>query len=348
VSSFPEPREDAAAQVPPGWKAGVVVVVALLVAVGVGTLIAKAAGFSRVRDAIAEAESAWFLVCFFAEVAAFAAYAVVVREALHWRDGPRVRFGLSVHVTLASLGATRVVAAAGAGGLAVTYWCFRRAGLATREALVRVLGLNTLVYLVFGVGAWTAALLATLGLLGTAPLGLTLPWLLVVPFCLVAARYVTDPRRGTLPDPAKGSLPRRGLAYAIAGAAWVREVLPRRGGRRSLGASAVYWAGDVVCLWAALHSVGVSLPLAELVLAYATGYAAMVLPLPLAGVGGVDAAMTFALTAVGVSLAPALVGVAVYRLFGFWVPTIPALAALVLLPRAGRGLEQAAAAPAPA
>jgi uncharacterized membrane protein YbhN (UPF0104 family) len=105
----------------------------------------------------------------------------------------------------------------------------------------------------------------------------------------------------------------------------------------------VYWGGDIVCLWAALHSVGVSLSVAEVVLAYATGYAAMILPLPLAGVGGVDAAMTFALTAVGVSLAPALVGVAVYRLFGFWVPTIPALAALVLLPRAGRGLEQAAA-----
>jgi uncharacterized membrane protein YbhN (UPF0104 family) len=52
--------------------------------------------------------------------------------------------------------------------------------------------------------------------------------------------------------------------------------------------------------------------------------------------------MTYALTAVGVPLAPALVAVAVYRLFGYWVPTIPALAALVLLPRAGRELEQAA------
>jgi uncharacterized membrane protein YbhN (UPF0104 family) len=84
------------------------------------------------------------------------------------------------------------------------------------------------------------------------------------------------------------------------------------------------------------------LPLSELVLAYATGYAATVLPLPFAGVGGVDAAMTFALTAVGLPLARALVAVAVYRLFGFWLPTIPALAALVLLPRAGRGLERLA------
>ncbi len=346
MSAPQDRRDDVGAHVPPGWKAGVAVVVALLVAVGVGTLIAKAAGFSRVRDALAEAESAWFLVCFFAEVAAFGGYALVVREALHWRGGPRVRYGLSVHVTLASLGATRVVAAAGAGGLAVTYWCFRRARFATRDALVRVLGLNTLVYLVFGVGAWVAALLAALGVLGEAPLALTLPWLLVVPFCLAAARFVTDPVRGTPRDPTKGSLLRRSLAYAISGAAWVRQIVPEPAGRRSLLASALYWGGDVLCLWAALQSVGVSLPLADLVLAYATGYAAMVLPLPLAGVGGVDAAMTFALTAVGVALAPALVAVAVYRLFGFWVPTIPALAALVLLPRAGHGLQQAALAAA--
>jgi uncharacterized membrane protein YbhN (UPF0104 family) len=49
--------------------------------------------------------------------------------------------------------------------------------------------------------------------------------------------------------------------------------------------------------------------------------------------------MTYALTAVGVPLAPALVAVAVYRLFSFWVITIPALGALALLPRAGRALE---------
>jgi uncharacterized membrane protein YbhN (UPF0104 family) len=342
MSAVPDSRQEPTAQIPRGWKAGAVVVVALLVALGVGTLIAKAAGFSRVRDSLAEADSTWFLVCFFAEVAAFAGYAVVVREALGWRGGPKVRYGLSVHVTLASLGATRVVAAAGAGGLAVTYWCFRRAGFVTRDALVRVLGLNTLVYLAFGVGAWIAALLATFGVFGEAPLSLTLPWLLLVPFCIVAARFVTDPARRTPPDPTRGSLPRRSLAYAISGAAWVREISPEREGRRSLLASAVYWGGDILCLWAALNSVGVSLPLSEVVLAYATGYAAMILPLPLAGVGGVDAAMTFALTAVGVSLAPALVAVAVYRLFGFWIPTIPALASLVLLPRAGRGLEQAA------
>jgi len=64
----------------------------------------------------------------------------------------------------------------------------------------------------------------------------------------------------------------------------------------------------------------------------------MILPLPLWGVGGVDAATTYALTAVGTPLAPALVAVGVYRLFAFWAPTIPALVALVLLPHAGNRL----------
>lgn len=331
-------------RVPGGLRAALGIAVALIVAVGIVSLIARAAGFANVREAIAQADSTWFLACFFAEVGAYAAYAVAVREALRWKGGPDPGFGLSAHVMLASFGVTRIVAAAGAGGLAVTYWCFRRAQLPSHDALVRVLGLNTLVYLPFAVGAWLAALAATLGILGEAPLATTVPWLVVVPFCFAAARFVTQAGRVERLTSPTGSIVRRGFAHAIAGTAWVREALGTRGGRRALGASTVYWAGDVACLTAALHSVGISLLVAEVVLAYATGYVAMVLPLPFAGVGGVDAAMTFALTAVGVSLAPALVGVAVYRLFGFWVPTIPALAELALLPRAGRGLERAAGA----
>jgi hypothetical protein len=38
--------------------------------------------------------------------------------------------------------------------------------------------------------------------------------------------------------------------------------------------------------------------------------------------------------------------VGVYRLFAFWAPTLPALAALVLLPRAGSRLQQLRAEPA--
>ncbi len=328
---------------PGGRKAVVAVVIAVVVAVGVGLLIGRAAGFTSVREQISAADSRWFVVCFLAEVVAFGAYAVVLRYALRRPTGPRLGLGLSVQLTFASLGATRVVAAAGAGGLAVTFWFFRRAGHATGEAIVRVLGLNTLVYLVFGLGAWLAALLTTIGISGSAPLSLTVPWLAIIPACVVAGRYVTEPERVERLSHADGSLLRRSLAYGIAGTAWVRWMLGSRDARAPLAGSFLYWAGDAACLWAALHSIGRPLPVAELAIAYATGYAATVLPLPFGGVGGVEAAMVYALTAVGLPLAPALVAVAVYRLFGFWVPTIPALGALFLLPRAGRELEEAAA-----
>lgn len=335
-------HENGTPGLPGGRRAAAAIVVAVLVAVGVALLIGRAAGFARVKDEIASADSSWFAICLLGEVMSFAAYAGVVRYALERHGGPPVGYGLSLHVTLASLGATRIIAAAGAGGLAVTYWSFRRAGHAADDAVVRVLGLNTLVYLVYGVAAWIAALLVTLGLLGSAPLAMTLPWLVVVPACLVGARVVTDPHRVRRLTARHGSFLRRGLAYAISGAAWVRGVLRERRARTPLGASAGYWAGDAVCLWAALHSVGEPLLPAELVLVYVTGYAAMILPLPFAGVGGVDAAMTYALTALGVPLAAALVAVAVYRLFGFWLPTVPALVALAFLPHAGRELERKA------
>lgn len=338
-------EREATPGVPGGRRVALGIVAALLVGIGVVALIAKAAGFGHVREAIEEADSTWFLVCFLAECVSFGAYAIVIRNALRAGGGPETGFGLSAHVMLASLGATRIVAAAGAGGIAVTYWCFRRARLSTREAFVRVLGLNTLVYLVFGLGAWAAALLVAVGDIGDIPLSLTLPWLVVIPICLAGGAYVTQATRVRRLSRTDGrGILRRGFGYAISGTAWVRDVLPASEGRRSLAAATVYWSGDALCLWAALRSVGISLDPATLVLAYATGYAAMLLPLPFGGVGGVDAAMTYALTIVGVGLAPALVAVAVYRLFGFWVPTIPALAALVLLPRAGRGLERAAAA----
>jgi len=56
-------------------------------------------------------------------------------------------------------------------------------------------------------------------------------------------------------------------------------------------------------------------------------------------VGGVDAAMTFALHALGVPLEGALAGVIAYRFIGFWLPTIPAVWALITLPALGRTLE---------
>jgi uncharacterized membrane protein YbhN (UPF0104 family) len=331
--------------VPSGWRAALGLVAAVLLVVGVGLLLARAAGFSEVRDAVERADSTWFAACLAAQLVALSAYADVFRGGLAWGGGPDPGFRLGSHVMLASIGATRVFAAGGVGAIAVSYWCFRRARFSADDALVRVLGFNALFYVAFAVGVWTAALVVATGAWGDAPVALTIPWLVLVPLGGLAALLVTQPSRVERLAAPGGSFARRVLAYAVAATAWVRKLLADPTGGRMVLATLAYWVANVACLWAALRSVGETVPLPELVLAFAVGHAAMIVPLPFGGVGSVDAALTYALTAVGVPLALALVAVGVYRLFAFWLPTIPALAALLLVPRAGARLGRLGATP---
>ena len=109
----------------------------------------------------------------------------------------------------------------------------------------------------------------------------------------------------------------------------------------------LYWAGDIASLWAALWAFGGHPGIVALTLVYTTGYLAQSVPIPFVATGGMDAATTFALTAVGVPLEIALVGVIAHRVFAFWIPLVPGLVCAALLPRTGNALA-AAATPVPA
>jgi uncharacterized membrane protein YbhN (UPF0104 family) len=324
------------------WRRVLVgVVAAVLVASGVVALIGNAAGFADLRETFTRGEPEWLVVCLLGQLLVFGAYARVYRAAVAFEGGPRVSTSLALRVVLGSFALTQLVAAGGAAGIAVGYWALRKLGFERRESAVRVIGLNTLVYLVFGLFGWTAALLALLA--GEAPLALTVPWLVLVPVLLVAAWWFTDePRVRGWAAPAGGWL-RRGLAIGVSAAWWVRRALRRPEGRTMAGAAALYWIGDAVSLWAGLEVFGAEVAPAALALAYATGYVAQLTPLPFVATGGVDAATTFALTAVGVPLEEALLGVVAHRLFAFWLPVIPGLVLVALLPGTGRRLERAAA-----
>ena len=121
------------------------------------------------------------------------------------------------------------------------------------------------------------------------------------------------------------------LPHAVAGLSILRSLLlapPREHGLGFLGA-ALYWTGDIACLWAALQVYeGHRLSLPALILGYATGYVLTRRSLPAGGAGIVEIALTFALHWVGLPFVPALVGVVTYRLFNFWLPMVPATAVL--------------------
>jgi uncharacterized membrane protein YbhN (UPF0104 family) len=98
----------------------------------------------------------------------------------------------------------------------------------------------------------------------------------------------------------------------------------------------LYWAGDISALWACLNAFSGRPSVSALIVGYATGYALSRRTLPFAGAGAVEALLPFALTWVGVALAPALLAVAAYRVFNLWLPVIPGTPGLLVLKRRHR------------
>ena len=219
----------------------------------------------------------------------------------------------------------------------------RRARFSADEALVRVLGFNALFYVAFGVGAWTAALVDGHGCLGRRAGAL---------HGSMARTRAGVRRRAVVVTQPRGSSGRRGRRGSCAstrprvrdrrnglGAPSAR----RSGGRRMLAPRCSTGpAASRACGRRCARSARRFL-LPELVLAFAAGHAAMILPLPLGGVGGVDAALTYALTASACRSR---------SLSSRWASTgcsrsglrrFPALAALLLVPsrHAARRLEAA-------
>jgi uncharacterized membrane protein YbhN (UPF0104 family) len=305
----------------------VVVLAAAGATAGVALVLASEAGWPHVlRLVYARHSWAWLAVCLVGELVAYGGYVLTVRDMARVDDGSELKLGASVTAVVAGFGV--FAATRSSGGFAVDYWAFRQAGAARREAVRRVLGLGFLEYAVLSVGALAASVLLFFRLDGHASETVTLPSLIVVPV-LIVALWLTSPKRAKrLSRPRRGWL--RGLfADSVAGAATVRHLLtsPREHGLGVLG-NVLYWAGDILCLWAALRLVNAHLPLAALVLGYSAGYVLTRRALPAGGAGFVEIALTFALVGMGLRFAPALLGVVVYRLFNFWLPIVPALALL--------------------
>jgi uncharacterized membrane protein YbhN (UPF0104 family) len=315
------------------WRMVGVLLLGLVVVVGVAFAIARHADFETVMRTLEQVDRWWIPVCLGFEVAAYAGFVFAFRDTVRVEGGPKLGLWLSARVVLLSFGAFVV---ATVGGLAVLVLALEQVGCPRRTAVARVLALNTLLYAFFAAFGFAASLALAVGVGGEAPLVGLVCWLVIVPVLVVVGILVSSPARSARllrVPPGRGLrlVVRRAFATAVEGVVLVRQLVthPRSCRLGWIGAP-LYWLADAACMWAALRAFDVRISLSALLFAYCTGYLAALLPLPAGGVGGVDAAMTFALTLVGVPLAPALLAVFVYRFFKFWLPMLPALA---LLPR---------------
>jgi len=267
---------------------------------------------------------AWLAVCLVGELAAYGGYVLTVRDMSRVDEGSDIELAASVKTVVAGFG---VFAATRSSG--VSRSTTGRSGRLGRPDARRCGGcwaFGFLEYAVLSVGALAASALLFFRLDGHASEGVTRPSLLVVPV-LVVALWLTSPKRAKrLSRPRRGWL-RGPFADSVGGATTVRHLLlsPREHGLGVLG-NVLYWAGDILCLWAALRLVNAHLSVSALVLGYSAGYVLTRRAFPAGGAGVVEIALTFALVGMGLRFAPALLGVVVYRLFNFWLPIVPALA----------------------
>jgi uncharacterized membrane protein YbhN (UPF0104 family) len=303
----------------------VVVLHAAGATIAVAVSLASYAGWPHVLHVAYERHSwGWLLACAFGELVAYGGYVLTVRDMARVDEGNELDLSTSVTTVVAGFGVFAATRAS--GGFAVDYWAFRQAGATRQEATRRVLGLTFLEYVVLSVGALVASIVLYFDLDGHASDGVTLPSLFIVPVFALGL-WLTAPRRVHRLSRIRGNWFKRTFADSVAGAARVRALLtsPREHGLGVLG-NAAYWAGDILCLWAAIQLVDGRLTVAKLVLAYSGGYVLTRRALPAGGAGLVEVALTLALVGMGMHFTRALLAVLVYRLFNFWLPIIPALA----------------------
>jgi uncharacterized protein (TIRG00374 family) len=300
-------------------------------------------GLGDTWNRIEHGDPAWLIAALVFTALSFGGYVVMFQRV--YVTGERAQHvGLreSYQITMAGLAATRLFAAGGAGGIALTAWALRRAGMPARTVADRSVAFLVLTYAVYLLAMVVAGLGLQWGLFsGPAPWTLTVVptvfAIILLGIGLLAGLTPTDLNR-RLEDFARrgGRLARfwqRAATLPATMSAGVRIALGyvRHADLATLGALA-YWGLNIAVLWAAFRAFGHSPPGAVLVMGYFVGMLGNLLPLP-GGVGGVDGGMIGAFIAFGVDEGLAVVAVLTYRGFAFWLPTVPGAIAYFQLRR---------------
>lgn len=340
-----------------------VVVISAVLYVGLPLLPGIEKSFGRIRDG----EPLWLAASFGFAFVSFAGYVLMFRGVYRTGGNERIDLAASYQITMAGLAATRLLAAGGAGGLVLTAWALRQAGMDRRAVADRTVTFLALMYFPYMLAIIVGGLGMRWGIFpGPRTWGITvLPALLggaVIAIAVAAAMVPSDLER-RIEHWGKGGGRRGRIAQRLANlpasastgvrGAWSHV---RRGDLVTFGAF-LYWAAQVASLWAAFKAFGASPPVAVVTLGFFIGMLGNLLPLP-GGVGGVDGGMIGALAALGHGGGVAVAAVLTYRVFAFWLPTIPGFIAYLQLRRTvarwkeerriARGVASGQRAPAPA
>jgi len=108
------------------------------------------------------------------------------------------------------------------------------------------------------------------------------------------------------------------LKRLIGGDVLANVSLGRRGWAVAFAWILLWWVGDMTCLAVAFIAVGGALPWRALLIAYAAGQLATLLPITPGGLGVTEGSIALTLAAYGGGMATAVAAVLLYRLISYW------------------------------
>ena len=319
------------------------VAVALLI-VAIYVVFPQVVGLDGTFDKLGDAKWYWILVACCMPLLYYGSYAVLVRSVFGKR-GPdeirkRIDMRASTQITFAALAASALFSAAGAGGMALTYWVLRKAGMSRRRAACRMVAFLAILYsvylfavIVFGI------LLAAEVLPGEDHLSTTIVPASIAGGVLLVLALVAlipgDVERRLRETRRFAKLATRLAAVPATFATGIRTAIdhvrnPRFGAEAYLAAIG-FWAGNIMTLWASFKAFGVDVPVGVLIQGFFVGMLANLAPSPAAGVGTVDAGLIGAFVIFGLPSESVFPAVLVFRLIGFWLPIPLGVAAYLRL-----------------
>jgi uncharacterized protein (TIRG00374 family) len=306
-----------------------VVILALLV--GIYFLFPKLVGLGDAVSKLGDAQPIWIVVAIGFNIVAFATY-IALFKAVVGGNALRLSWRETYEINMAGLAATLLFSAGGAGGIVLTYWALRKAGMRARDVGRRMVAFITLHYAFYPIALIVFGVLLRTGVMnGNHSVELT-----VIPAAVAGLLLIVGVLIALIPH----DLERRIAPFARGerGTAMVQKIAkvpatvgegfrfalglfahPSRGGLAVLGAAG-FWAANIGILWAAFHAFGVHVPLAVVVQGFFLGMVANLFPLAPAGVGAVDAGMIGAFVLFGLPEDTIFPAVLIYRLVAFWMP----------------------------
>ena len=325
--------------------------IVIVVVVGIYLLLPSIVGFEDALKKLGKADRVWVVVALVFNVLAFASYVALFRGVVG-ENLVHLTWSESYQITMAGLAATRLFSAGGAGGIVLTYWALRKAGMPRRQSATRMLAFLVLLYAVYMLTVIIDGILLRTGVFnGPNPAGLTIvpaaiAGALILVFLLIALvptdlerrmRAQTSGRRFSVLLQRLATVPASIAAGVRTAIDFVRN--PSRGGLAIVGAIG-FWAANIGILWASFHAFEVEVPLGVIVQGFFVGMVANLIPFVPGGVGAVDAGLIGTFVLFGYPGSEVFAAVLVYRLIAFWLPIPPGIVAFFQLRRTAARWEE--------